>query len=126
MLRRKGLADGLMRNAVNPLSPQTAMPVFRGSEVQSLSIRGPVCPVLWFHVRDADPGTLGDRSRPTHGCDHDAATIRWDPHCKAHPAVIGRKSRVQHRVFRMLKQRGLLMRSDIEKVDLIRSTAEDQ
>ena len=76
--------------------------------------------------RSSDPGALGYGLRPLEWTDDDERPIGLSSDRKTHPAVVQRVPGTEQIVTRMFQNRRPLMRSDIERVDLIRAPAENQ
>src|SRR5689334_10707494 len=95
------------------------MSVPGGGEVQRLAVRRPVGPFFRVQLRDRNPGAFRNRFRSIDGRDRDASTIWFSPNRKTDPAIVGREPAVQQRVNGMHQQGGLLMRGQVENIDLV-------
>ncbi len=88
-------AGSLLRS----LRPQTAISIYRGSKVERPPIWRPTGKVVSSRIHYRDPTAFGNRLRPIQWRHRDAPAIGLNPDRKSHPAIVGRESPVEIKLY---------------------------
>ncbi len=122
MLDGKCLSHRPVRAWFNPLTPQARVSVSCRRVIQRLAIGRPLRLILRRLFRNLDPRALRNDLRAVKRCNHDHRSIGPCPCRETDPEVVRREAAVKQAVSSMFQNRSPLVRSDVETVDLIRTS----